>query len=476
MRAIRTGGLVEVAPMIARLMRRSWRPLVTAGLVGLWNAAPASAQATSTTTPATPVATQQAPIPKPKPYGRVSFYTDQTVIRPDGTTPVTYSDAITSVTFRMPDGEGNGIEYGLEFRQARYFGQGRDARLSIYDAFGGARLFGGRARVRAGQIWLTDLGGLGLFAGGLFEYRAPLSASRLGRLRTGLFYGAEPNPYDAGVVSGLKKFGGYAVIEGHSGRRHSFGYVRLMHSGLLERSVVSATNFLSTKSHVFVYQSAEVDLAGPAGQGHGGLTYLMINARAPMTSRMELQGLYHRGRSVDARGITEDLLSGRPIPAGALDGFLFASAGARVTARVGRDVRLNAGYTRDQNNRDSSATGRITAGGSVSRVARTGVDVTVSLSRMNRPTGQYNSLYVSTGRQFGRLLYLSTDYASSVSILQYSGSSGLSITTRPRMRQVSVSSVLNVNRRVSLLTTWEHTRNDTVSDMRMMSGLTYRFR
>jgi hypothetical protein len=463
--------------MGACVMRRSWRPrLAAAGLVALCGTVPAAAQSITATRPVAARPAQQAPIPKPKPYGRVSFYTDQTVIRPDGTAPVTYSDAITSVTFRMPDGEGDGIEYGVEFRQARYFGQSRNARLSIYDAYGGARLLNGRVRVRAGQIWLTDLGGLGLFAGGLFEYRAPLSASRLGRVRAGVFFGAEPNPYDVGMVTGLKKAGAYAVVEGHGGRRHSVGYVRLMHGGLVERSVMSLTNFLSTPSHVFVYQSAEVDLAGPAGQGHGGLTYLMINARVPVTKAMELQGLYHRGRSVDARGITEDLLRGRPIPAGALDGFLFASAGARVTARVGRDLRLNAGYTRDQNNRDSAPTGRIMAGGSMSRVARTGIDVTVSLSRMNRPTGQYNSLYVSTGRQFGRLLYLSADYSSSVSLLHYAGSGGLSITTRPRMRQVSASSVLNVNRRVSVLTTWERTHNDTVSDMRMMSGVSYRFR
>jgi hypothetical protein len=411
------------------------------------------------------------------PWGRMSFYADIARVSPDGTSSVNSGEFITTATFETPDADGEGLEYGIDIRQATYTTLGQPSRLSIYNGYVGARILGGRARMRMGQLWITDLGGLGSIAGGLVEYRqGPLTSSG-GRWRAGGFFGVEPEPYAVGYVQGIRKAGGYVAFDGHGGRRHVIGYVRLDHSGLTERSVVSVTNFVpAASSHVFVYQMAEYDLVGPAGQGHGGLTYLFVNARVVATSRVELQGLYHRGRSIDARGITEDMLNGRPIPAGALDGLLYQSAGGRVTVQVARYVRVNAGYTRDRNNRESASTGRLTFGLFSSNLAHTGIDVTVTDSRTSRPDARDNALYLSVGRQVGRSVYLSADYSSSVSIASFTRSDGIVVETRPHTRQLSASSVVTLGRHVSLFLSGERTRDDTSSELRALTGFTYRFR
>ena len=157
---------------------------------------------------------------------------------------------------------------------------------------------------------------------------------------------------------------------------------------------------------MFVYQAAEVDLQGPAGQGSGGLTYFFTNARVAATSRVDLQGTYHRGRSIDSRTITEDQLNGRPISPKALEGLLFESAGGRVNVTVARGIRAFAGYSRDRNNRDDEIANRVTAGGSVSSVLGSGVDLNVSLSRFDRgAAGSYECL-VPVGRPLDRLTRL----------------------------------------------------------------------
>jgi hypothetical protein len=434
---------------------------VLAGAIGLLLAAtPVSAQTSSS-----------------RPWGRVSFYTDVARIAPDGTPSVGSAEFITTATFQMPDGEGEGLEYGVDVRQATYTTLGEPSRLSIYNSYVGARVLGGRARVRAGQMWITDLGGLGSIAGGLVEYRQPEATASTGRWRAGGFFGVEPKAYALGYVQGVRKLGGYVAFDGPAGRRHVVGFVHLGHSGLTERSVISVTNFVPVaQSRVFIYQMAEYDLVGPAGQGRGGLTYLFVNARVAPTSRVELQGLYHRGRSIDTRGITDDMLSGRPIPSGALDGLLYESAGGRVTVQVAPYVRLNAGYTRDRNNRESASTGRLTFGVFSSNLAHTGIDVTATESRMSRPDAQYNALYLSVGRQVGRRVYLSGDYSSSVSIARFTRSDGFVVETRPHTRQLSASSVVTLGSHVSIFVSGERTRDDASSEFRALMGLSYRFR
>jgi len=291
------------------------------------------------------------------------------------------------------------------------------------------------------------------------------------------FAGAEPEPFSMGRVEGVRKFGGYALLQGRAGRRHVLGYVRVNHGPLTERSVVSTTNFVPIRSRVFIYQAAEYDLQGPAGQPDGGgLTYLMVNARAAAGDYVDLQGLYHRGRSIDARAITDDVLAGRPVRDGALEGLLYESVGGRVTVRVSSDGRFHAGYSRDRNNRDSASTGRIRFGASWSDVAGTGVEATITQSRIQRPGGTYDSRYVSVGRQVGGRTYLSVDYSTSVSVLRFTRQDGLTIEEQPRTQQWSGSGLMTLSRTLSLSVTGEHTRDDRTSDLRVLAGLSVRIR
>ena len=417
----------------------------------------------------------QTPV-RPKPTGRVSFYAHVFDLRPDGQPGRRSGDFITNASYLVPDAEGDGFELGVDVRHADYTDRNRPTRMSVYDGYVGARFGSGRVRVRAGQLWLSDVGGLGSVAGGVVEYKGAAATDGPGRLRVGAFAGMEPTTYELGYVPGVRKLGGYVTLEGQAGRRHTAGYIRLGHGGLVERSVVTTTNFVPVKSRLFVYQSAEYDLVGPAGQGQGGLSYFFVNANGSPSNRLDLQGIYHRGRSIDTRSITDDVLAGRPVREGALDGLLYASAGGRVTVRVMSDLRLNAGYSRDRNNRDSAPTLRLTAGGSAGNIAHSGVDGTLTFSRYERPTGTYDSLYLSFGRQIGRRVYVSGDYSSSVSVLTFTGSDGLTIETRPETHQLSFSGVVTMSRHVSMSWTLDRTRDDTSTDLRTLAGITYRFR
>jgi hypothetical protein len=200
-----------------------------------------------------------------------------------------------------------------------------------------------------------------------------------------------------------------------------------------------------------------------------------VNARVNASESVEVQGLYHRGRSIDTRTIADDVLNGRPLRPGALDGLLYQSIGGRVTVRVYQDIRVNAGYTRDKNNHDSASTGRLTLGMFASDLAGTGFDVSVSDARIDRPSGRYSSLYASVGHEIGRVVYLSGDYSTSVSIVRFTRSDGITIETRPATTQLGLSAVVTLGRHISALLNAGRTRDDSSSDFRMLTGLTYRF-
>ena len=72
------------------------------------------------------------------------------------------------------------------------------------------------------------------------------------------------------------------------------------------------------------------------------------------TDRLELQGTYNRGRSIDAAVSATISLDGRPITQSAVDGLLYESIGGRVTVEALSRVRVYGGYSRDKNNRDTS--------------------------------------------------------------------------------------------------------------------------
>ena len=273
----------------------------------------------------------------------------------------------------------------------------------------------------------------------------------------------------------MKKGGAYAALDGEGGRRHVLGFVTIRNSGLTERSVLSTTNFVPFGRKLFLYVAGEYDAAKPGGQGETGLSYAFVNARWTVSSRVELQGLYHRGRSYDARTITQDQLDGRPVDPRLLAGFLYESGGGRLTVEVARGVRVFAGYSQDRGNRDSGSTGRITAGLHASDVLRSGLDVTVSDNRIDRPDGAYDSWYASVGRSLGGRVYLSLDYATALSVLRFTDSDGLIVETRPRTDRFSLNASVNLGRSFSLLLAGQRTSGDLSTELRGSAGLAVRF-
>ena len=163
------------------------------------------------------------------------------------------------------------------------------------------------------------------------------------------------------------------------------------------------------------------------------------------------------------------------VPITALEGLLFESLGGRVTLQVARGVRLYGGYGRDKNNRGSDPTGRLNLGGQASNVLGTGLDASVSLTRIDRGApGSYDSWWVSAGRSIGPRVYLSGDYNSSLSVLRFTRSDGFVVETRPETRRIGATAIVNLGRLWSILATLERTDDDTSAEHRMMAGLTYR--
>ncbi len=317
-----------------------------------------------------------------RPWGRVAFTTQSFTAAQSGQKLPGFTEIVTSALMASRPRDDAGTEYRVDFRGAGYPQTvGRDRRISVYDAYVGQRFAAGVA-VRAGQMWLNDLGGLGALGGVLGEVSRQ-NVGPLRRIRFGAFGGLEPQILDFGYVPGVIKAGGYVTLEGNGIWRNTLGFVTVRNSGLTERSVITTTNFMPFGKRALVYQAAEFDLRGPAGQSTGGgLTYLFANGRYSPIPFLELQAVFHRGRSIDVRGITLDTLAGRPVSARSLEGLLYQSIGGRATITVARDVRLFAGYTKDRNNREDAPTGRVTFGGIANNFLRTGLDLNVSDSRM----------------------------------------------------------------------------------------------
>jgi hypothetical protein len=443
-------------------------------LIGLLSAAPLAAQAP-------PAPTAQSPTPSATPtipgWFRVSFFFDAAGISYADGTSSSLSEVITAVAAQSPVREQAGIDYRLDMRFAGYpSSEGRTTRWSIYDAYVGAHWADGRYAVKGGQLFLSDLGGLGALGGAAFEarFRKPGSAMQL---RVGGFGGVEPEILSPGWVSGTTKLGAYAVYESTATvRRHVLGYVYLRDHGLTERSVITFTNYVPLWKKAFVYQAAEIDLTGPAGQGQGGLSYFFVNGRYRPERRFDVQGSYHRGRSLDTRGITTDVINGRPIDPKALDGFLFESAGCRVTVEVAPRVRVFGGYTRDRNNRDDAASDRVRFGVWATNLLKTGLDVNVSDARTSQAgSTTYDAWYASVGRSVTPRVYLTGDYSSSVTALRFVAGSDFTLISRPRVHRFSISSLFHLSRPVSLQVTAERVEDSALTEFRFLSGITWRF-
>jgi hypothetical protein len=410
-----------------------------------------------------------------RPLGRVSFYTTAVRLTPTGGEAATLTEFITTLSYRAPAARDTGLEYAVELRLAGYGNEGRKSRVSIYDGWIGTRVTNALG-VRAGQMWINDLGALGSVAGAAVEYRkkAPITANRL-RVRVAGFVGVEPENLEFGYVDHVKKYGTYLALDGEGARRHVVGYVLVKNSGLTERSVVSITNFVPLKQRFFLYQAAEIDAQGPGGAGPGGLTYFLTNARVSPTPRLDVQGTFHRGRSIDARTIALDQLNGRPVRPEALDGLLFESAGGRVTAEVFKGVRAYAGYTRDRSNFDSQSIRRTTFGAHAANVANSGLDLSVSDSRIRRFGSTYDAWYVSAGHMLGTKVYVTGEFSTALSVFRTTGQNGITIESRPRTKLFGASAVVNLSRALSLQITGERMFDQTVDETRVLAGISHRF-
>ncbi len=411
-------------------------------------------------------------------WARLSFFANGSTTTPTGGDSNGFSELITSIAAQAPRPETGGIDYGLDLRFAGYPTTGsRTNRLSIYNAYVGVRTAQDRVAFKVGQLWLNDLGGIGALGGGVFETTRRRAGSGM-QLRVAAFGGLEPQLFQAGYVTGIRKFGGYVAYEAvGKPRRHVVGYVNIRDSGLTERSVLSTTNFIPVNSNkAFIYQAAEFDLAGPAGLGKGGLAYFFTNARVKASSRVEVQGTYHRGTSIDTRGITLDQLNGRPIDQKALDGFRYESARGRVMVQVARGVRIFAGYGIDRNNRDDASSRRLQAGVWATNLANSGLDVNLSDSRTTQGGALgYDSWYASVGRTVVPRVYVTGEFTSSLSVVRFLGGQNFTILSRPRTRRYAASTIVNVYRPASVLFTFERVTDASFSEQRVLTGLTYRF-
>ncbi|MFA5910395.1 MAG: hypothetical protein WC815_16555 [Vicinamibacterales bacterium] len=415
--------------------------------------------------------------PPPKPDARVSFYVTTTRRSPDGGDSSNAFDFATAFTFRTPDVEGSGLEAGVDVRHTGYSASERPDRVSLYDGYVGARLGDrGQFRIRAGHMWLPDLGTAGSLAGGLAEYRSAAAGAER-RLIAGGFAGTEPLGYQTGYADGVTKFGGYVGLESGFLRRHVVGFTNIRHGSLTERSMLSVTNYIPVGTSFFAYQALEYDLTGPAdGAAKGGLSYFLMNARASAGPKVELQGTYNRGRALDARQLADDVINGRALSATAVDGLRYESAGGRISVKVAPRVEIYGGYARDKNNRDDATTGRLTVGGYASNLFGTGFDLSGSDARIDRPTGPYHSRYLSIGHTIGRSVYVAGDYSTSLAVVRFLRSDGLVIESRPWTRRLSANVSATINRQFSVMGNVDYTMDEGLHELRVMTGITYRMR
>jgi hypothetical protein len=297
----------------------------------------------------------------------------------------------------------------------------------------------------------------------------------LGLWRIGLFAGRELATYQLEYLKGVEKGGFFAALDGDHGRQHILGYVQVRNQGETERSVIVFSNFIPVGRAFRLYQALEYDTQGPAGLGESELSYFMANLNYQISSVVGIQGTYHRGRSLDARTITQDVIDGRPVAPEALDGLLFESSRVRLMVRPGRNVSVWAAYGNDRNNRDDPAANRFNLGFSARRILGSAADLNLSATRTDRGGDTYDSLWASLGYSFGSRVYVSLEYRDTLSIYHLSGGGGQIIEVRPNSEMYSITSNINLSRTFSLLLEIELFDHSDFEERRLMTGLVVRF-
>lgn len=428
--------------------------LVIAALLGLLSAATAAAQAIPTD-------------------GRFAIFTNFSTREPTEGEKTDFTEVIAMFSI-SGDQPGGIFEYAFDGRIATYPSAERDERVSLYEAYVGLHSKDRQWNLRLGQMWLGELGGLASVGGIFGEYRQPNPTS-IGRWRFGFFAGLELAPYELEYLDQIQKGGVYAALDGDHGRQHILGYVRIRNHGLTERSVVIFNNFIPFGRSVALYQALQYDTEGPAGLGDAELSYIFGNLRWRISKIVEIQGTYHRGQSVDARTIADDVINGRPVNPAKLNGLLFESARARLMVRPLRWLNVWASYANDRNNRGEAASNRLQLGVSARRLFGVPLDVTLASSQTDRGEDAYDSLWASIGYAVGPKVYLSLDYNDTLSVYHYGDGDGGTIEVRPNSKRLSLSGNININRRFSLLITLEHTDHSDFAETRALTGLIIRF-
>jgi hypothetical protein len=406
--------------------------------------------------------------------GRFSLFYDWAERETDDGLTSDFGQLIGTLTLSSSRDSDALFEYELDLRYATYPGtEGRDDRVSVYDAWIGFHTRNDRFRLRVGQMWLHELGGLASVGGAHAELR--LDPSQAGRWRFGLFGGLEPKILDAGYVDDITKGGVYVALDGDHGRRHTLAWILIRNDELTERSVVVFNNFIPIARKFFVYQAMEYELEAADGLVDSRVTYFFANLRWRLTPKLDLQGTYHYGRSINSRSITDDILLGRPIDPGTLEGLLFESGRVRIMYRPWKFLRLWAGYGEDRNNRGDDWYGRTLAGVSFVDPFGWGTSLTASMSRIDRESGSYDSKYVSLSQSIGRRVWISLDYITSLSVYRYRQSDGGYLVVNPESERWALSATININRTFSLLLSGEFMDHDDFEEYRALTGLTVRF-
>lgn len=394
----------------------------------------------------------------------------------DGSGPgQSFSDGWAYFALHSPAADAGGLEYGLDTRGSSYGRSGeRDTHFQLYEGYVGARIGSGFIGGRLGQMWINELGALGSVGGVLLEAR-PKKKTKLGRARFGLFGGLEPKWIEAGYTRDVRKGGAYVILEGEGNRRHTLGYVLMRTGGLTERSVIVFNNFVPVGQKFFLSVS-RVRPVGARRQRKRRAQLLLRDGEVCAVAACGIPGDasprplsrladHHPGHDQRATGL------------GGCPGGVRLRVDGSTCQRGGSGPRRRVwgGYSREKNNRDDSATNRLSAGLSVFNLAESGVDVTLSGYYYQRPSGPYNSWYVSIGRNLSRKIYLSADFSTALSVVRFLPSTGIAVETRPQSRRFTLNSNIFLDRHFSIILTGEYLKDDYTKELRGLLGLTYRF-